>query len=63
MWIALAYRKRQDARHVVMEELIRVCPGIIGFIKSDTREIMDISFDILSLEALFLVPRCVVSPG
>ncbi|MCJ1246489.1 hypothetical protein MMC30_003697 [Trapelia coarctata] len=30
---------------------------IIGFIKSDTREIMDISFDILSLEALFLVPR------
>lgn len=33
-----------------------VHPGVIGLIKHSS-EIVDISFDILSLEALFLVPR------
>jgi len=47
----------------VREKLIRGRSGIVGFIKSDTTEIMEISFDILSLEALFLVPRFVLSPG
>ena len=63
MLIALAHGKRQDASQVVMEQLIRVGAGTIGFIKSDSRDIMDMSFDILSLEALFLVPRCVNNPG
>ena len=34
---------------------------MIGLVK-DSDEIIDISFDILSLEALFLVPRYVTIP-
>lgn len=60
---ALADEDGKDASRVVSEKLIRGRAGIIGFIKSDTAEIMEISFDILSLEALFLVPRCVLAPG
>ena len=35
---------------------LTLCPGIIGLLKDDD-DIVDTSFDILSLEALFLVPR------
>lgn len=39
-----------------MNSLLKTCLGIIGLGKKD-EYITDLSFDILSLEALFLVPR------
>jgi hypothetical protein len=35
---------------------LTVCTGVIGLVK-DSDQIIDTSFDILSLEALFMVPR------
>lgn len=40
----------------LQEGLLSQIIGVVGLVK-DSDRIVDISFDILSLEALFLVPR------
>ena len=42
----------------IVSELVLICPGIVGIYK-DSEPITDTAFDILSLEALFMVPRSV----
>ncbi|TAQ91658.1 hypothetical protein B7494_g111 [Chlorociboria aeruginascens] len=44
-----------------IETNINAISGVIGLFK-DSASIIDISFDILSLEALFMVPRYVIKP-
>ena len=41
---------------IIVENIIDTGPGVIGLLK-DSDEIINTAFDILSLEALFMVPR------
>lgn len=51
-----------DRESILFCLLINECAGVVGLVK-ESDSITDLSFDILSLEALFLVPRQVLAPA